>query len=274
MKAVPILAVTGVALLITGVYIGVDWAQSFPQRVANVPAYAGYARTALCAGVAFMVGRSCLTSRDRLLLMAAFGVTLVADYFLVLTNSHFVLGVGLFLLVHTLLSIRHAQGFRASLAPDQRRRTIRLLTVTALVAFGISGVVFWKTEGILRSSGQEAVDVIYVLALTVSMWMGWGTLIRGFYPRLNAWFIAIGITCFYCCDVSVGLAADLYKLEKKTAADILNNMVGVFYTPALVLLALSGYRWTDASATATAHLVTQGATEMETVPSPSTVSRT
>lgn len=246
-----VLSVMGVALLITGLYVGVDWAQSFSARVANLPAYAGYARTVLCAGVAFLVGRTCITSRDRLLLMAAFGVTLVADYFLVLTGRDFLVGVGLFLVVHILLSIRHAQGFRASLGPDQRSRTIRLLVITGVVAFTITGVVLWKVDGILRRSGEQVVDIIYVLMLTVSLWMGWGTLIRGFYPRLNAWLIAIGISNFYCCDVSVGLASDL---SGTTAGALLNDLVGFFYTPALVLLALSGYRWAGASAGASVHL--------------------
>ncbi|MFP2924872.1 lysoplasmalogenase family protein [Pyxidicoccus sp. 3LG] len=249
-KAVAVLAITGVALLVTGLYMGVDWMQTFPNVVANVPAYAGYARTVLCAGVAFMVGRNCVGSRDRLLLMAAFGVTLAADYFLVLTGKHFLVGVGLFLVVHILLTLRHAQGFRASLAPERRARTLRLLAITAVIAFSLTGVVLWNVAGILKRSGQEVVDVIYVLALTVSMWMGWGTLIRDTYPRLNAWFIAVGITHFYCCDVSVGLVADL---PPGTLRSILDDMVGVFYTPALVLLALSGYRWAGTRAAATVH---------------------
>lgn len=244
-KTVFVLSVVGLAVFITGMYLGVQWTQSFPAWVANLPATGGYARTLLCAGVAFMVGSNSLGSRDRLLLMAAFAVTAVADYFLVLTNSHFLVGVGLFLVVHIILSIRHAQGFRASLQPDSRRRTLRLLLITALCALTLTAVILWKVQGILQRSGSEAVDIIYVLMLTVSLWMGWGALIRRFYPRLNAWFIAIGLTAFYFCDVSVGLSADL---SGTTAGTLLSDMVGFVYTPALVLLALSGYRWTSTSA--------------------------
>ena len=248
-KSVGVLATVGAAVYITGLYCGVDWMQSFPKLAAQLPAYGGYARTILCAVIAFLAGRNRLSARDRLWLLAAFGVTLVADYFLVLTGKDFMVGVGLFLVVHVLLSLRHAQGFRASLAPDQRQRTLRLLGLTALVAFSITGVVLWTVRGILERSGQMAVDVIYVLALTVSMWMGWGTLIRSYYPRLNAWFIAVGITSFYCCDVSVGLVADLGDVPLKA---ILNDLVGFFYTPALALLALSGYTWEGTSAAAQA----------------------
>jgi hypothetical protein len=72
------------------------------------------------------------------------------------------------------------------------------------------------------------------------MWMAWGVLIRAWYARRNAWFIAVGMTFFFACDVSVGLAAALHGT---TGGAVLNNMVGLFYSPALVLLAYSGYRW-------------------------------
>ena len=52
------------------------------------------------------------------------------------------------------------------------------------------------------------------------------------------------MTFFYCCDVSVGLAAPLHDTP---AGGILNNLVGFFYTPALVLLALSGFRFRSAA---------------------------
>lgn len=253
-KSVGVLATTGVAVFITGLYCGVDWMLSFPKLAEQLPAYGGYARTVLCALVAFLAGRNRISARDRLWLMAAFGVTLVADYFLVLTGKNFLVGVGLFLVVHALLSIRHAAGFKASLAPDQRQRTLRLLVITGVVALSITGVVLWTVRGIIARSGMVAIDVIYVLGLTVSMWMAWGTLIRGYYPRLNAWFIAVGLTSFYCCDVSVGLVADLGDVPLKA---ILNDLVGLFYTPALVLLALSGYTWegtSEAAATPVHHL--------------------
>jgi hypothetical protein len=73
--------------------------------------------------------------------------------------------------------------------------------------------------------------------------MGWGTLTRSFYPRLNAWLIALGITAFYLCDVSVGLAADLANIKDERASAFLDNLVGFFYTPALTCLALSGFVW-------------------------------
>jgi hypothetical protein len=48
------------------------------------------------------------------------------------------------------------------------------------------------------------------------------------------------MTCFFFCDVTVGLAA---ALKGTTAGRVLDNIDGFFYSPALVLLAYSGYRW-------------------------------
>jgi hypothetical protein len=49
----------------------------------------------------------------------------------------------------------------------------------------------------------------------------------------------------------VGLVADL-KDAPGNLGPLLNDLVGFFYTPALVLLALSGYTWEGTSAAAAA----------------------
>jgi hypothetical protein len=241
-----VLALGGLALLITGLYNGVYCMQSFPRVAAALPQVAGYARTVICAALVFFIGNAVVTRKDTLMLSAGFVLTLVADWFLVATESQFLVGVGLFVVVHILLTVRHAQGFGDSLSPERRARTLRLLALTALAAGGVTALLLSQVMHILLRSGRTAIEVGYVLILTVSMWMGWGALIRGFYSRLNAWFIAIGITSFYLCDVSVGLAADL---QGTTIGEVMKILVGFFYTPALLLLALSGYRWAEANVT-------------------------
>jgi hypothetical protein len=48
------------------------------------------------------------------------------------------------------------------------------------------------------------------------------------------------MTCFFICDVSVGVGAALAGTKPGV---VLDNLVGFFYSPALVLLAYSGYKW-------------------------------
>lgn len=245
-KETVVLAIMGVILLLTGTYAGVGWSSYFYGFRSTFPAHAGFARTVLCVVMVLLIGtRDNVTRRDRRLLFAAYGLTLVADVFLILLDR-MMIGTVLFLGVHALFIVRHAVGFRDSLAGPARPRTLRALAATGVVAFGGSTVLLVCMAPILRAHGQLAIDSVYVFVLALSLWMAWGTLIRRSFPGFNGRLIAVGMTFFYFCDVSVGLAA---PLEGMPAGGILNNLVGFFYTPALVLLALSGFRYrTDTEA--------------------------
>ena len=239
-KETAVLALMGVILLLTGTYAGVGWSGFVYGFHSSFPTGAGYARTILCVGMVLFIGaRDSVTRRDKRLLLAAFGLTLVADFFLILLDW-MMTGTVLFLGVHALFIVRHARGFQDSMSRKVRSRTLRSLVVTGAVAFGGSVILLVCMAPILRRHGQLAIDSVYIFLLALSLWMAWGTLIRRSFPRFNGWLIALGMTCFYFCDVSVGLAA---PLAGTTAGGILNNLVAFFYTPALVLLALSGFRF-------------------------------
>lgn len=236
-KETAVISLVGAILLLTGTYAGVGWSAFLHDFHSVFPTAAGYARTVLCVVVVLLIGvHDSVTRRDKRLLLAAFGLTLVADFFLILLDW-MLTGTVVFLVVHTILIVRHARGFRRSL---DRPGTIRALVITGVVAAGGSAILLYFVAPILRKHGQLTVDSIYVFVLAISMWMAWGTLIRRAFPRFNGWLIALGMTCFYFCDVSVGLAA---PLAGTTAGGVLNNLVAFFYTPALLLLALSGFRF-------------------------------
>jgi hypothetical protein len=235
----------GVIMFVTGTYVGVDWAGFYHGFASPYSAGAGYARTVLCAVVVALIGGAAVDRRDLAVLTGAFGVTLVADYCLIL-KSWTLPGTLLFAVVHGLLIHRHARGLLASLSPSERPRTIRLSLLTALVAYGGSAALVYAVRDVLERTGMFAVDVAYVVVLATSLWAGWGTLVRRFFPLRNAWYVAIGMTCFYFCDVSVGVSTALKKdpdPQKARSGQVLDNLVGFFYSPALVLLAYSGYRW-------------------------------
>jgi len=235
----------GVIMFLTGTYVGVDWAAFFHEFTGTYDHGAGYARTILCAGLVALIGPASVDRRDQLVLGGAFVVALAGDYCLVL-HDYTLPGTAIFAVAHALLIYRHSRGLLASLAPAERSRTILLSLATALVAFGGSAILVFKVSGILKRTGMFGVDVAYLALLATSLWAGWGTLIRSFFERRNAWYIAIGMTCFYFCDVSVGISAALTSNpdpEQARMGQVLSNLVGFFYTPALVLLAYSGYRW-------------------------------
>jgi len=238
-KEVAVLVLVSVTMFVTGTYVGVDWAAFFHPFQSRFPAVAGYARDLLCVVILLLVGRNRLSPHDDRLLLAAFGLTLIADYFLTLRDDALP-GTAIFLGVHALLIARHAQGWRASLAPLERARTLRLLVVSGLVVYGAAGLLIARVAPILSRTGQLALDTVYLLFLASSLWMGWGTLIRRFYPRMNAWFVAIGMTFFFLCDVTVGLSV---AQSGTHAGVVLSDLIAFFYTPALLLLTLSGFAW-------------------------------
>jgi hypothetical protein len=239
-KETAVLAIMGVVLLLTGTYAGVGWSSFLHGFHSSFPTWAGYARTVLCVGMVLLIGEQDSVSRaDKRLLLAAFALTLVADFFLILLDW-MLIGTVLFLGVHALFIVRHAKGFRESMGPELRSRTLGLLAATGTVAFGGSAVLLYFVAPILMPGGMFAVDCVYIAVLSISLWMAWGTLIRSAHPGFNGWLIALGMTFFFFCDVSVGLAA---PLAGSRAGGILNNLVGFFYSPALVLLGLSGFRF-------------------------------
>jgi hypothetical protein len=239
-KETVVLAIMGVILLLTGTYAGVGWSSYLHGFHSSFPTGAGYARTVLCVVMVLLIGaRDSVSRLDKRLLLAAFGLTLIADFFLILLDW-MMIGTVLFLGVHALFIARHAEGFRDSLATASRARTIGWLVATGALAFGGSAILLHEVAPILLPTGMFAVDCIYIFVLALSLWMAWGAVLRSAYPSFNARLIASGMTFFYFCDVSVGLAA---PLAGTSAGGILNNLVGFFYTPALVLLALSGFRF-------------------------------
>ncbi|MCB9794084.1 MAG: hypothetical protein H6741_15320 [Alphaproteobacteria bacterium] len=238
-----VLGLVGVIVYVTGTFTGIDWAVFFHDFDSTYSPYARYMRTLLCAMLAFAVGSHILSLKDHVLLWSAFVLTCIADYFLILT-THFIVGVGVFMLVHLTLTVRHAQGFRASLQGPDAERVKRRLLASFLAVFVPGGLLIKMVGPDLEKSGLAGLDVVYMVVLMTSAWMAWGTLIRGFYPRLNAWLIALGMSFFFACDIALGLS-HVYASEQPTLSKIFGMVPDLTYSTALTLVALSGYKWTS-----------------------------
>lgn len=242
-----VILLMGAIMFLTGTYVGVDWVAFFYKLPNLYSAAAGMIRTCLCAFMVLLIGPCHVNARDKFWLGLGFFLTLVADVYLILINR-MEIGTGLFLFVHITYIVRHSAGFRDSLAPPVRKYTLRHLALAAVLIYGGSGLLLAFVAGYLLRAGplQFALDCVYLFVLATSLWMAWGTMIRRAFPRRNAIYIVLGMSLFYYCDVTVGVAAaitppDPYADPLGTGL-ILNNLVGLFYTPALLLLAYSGFR--------------------------------
>ena len=66
----------------------------------------------------------------------------------------------------------------------------------------------------------------------------------GYFSMRNATLIKRGMILFFCCDACVGISLATgpdYSVQEHVAT-IANNFVWYFYTPALILLARSGFK--------------------------------
>ena len=93
---------------------------------------AKFAVTAFAALVVFLIGKDCLSSRDRTFLQAAFVMAVCADFCMKIVSGYALVGIGFFMAVQTLLIVRQWPE-----APDSGRirRVRHLLAYCCLQGF-------------------------------------------------------------------------------------------------------------------------------------------
>ncbi|MCK6523554.1 lysoplasmalogenase family protein [Myxococcota bacterium] len=243
------------------------------------PDYAGIARVLRTAGfvaLTLFIGTAAVSRRDRALLQAAILLSLVGDIFLVLVpmivgvpeapiggvppepsflqKNSFLIGVGVFLVVHVVLIVRHLKGLRASFqgpgAERARKWTIGLGVFWFTVAAGV--VAIWWELLDQQPTAMLVVFLIYILVLAAGVWAGTTVLFRAPfgdpdeppYVRLNAALIGGGMVCYGVTDVTLGLE-HLYRSGETSERcwQIITIIKDLNYSPALMFLAYSGFVW-------------------------------
>lgn len=191
----------------------------------------------LAAIIVWTVGKDGLSSIDSKMMKAIF-------LFICFAEGAFALGwreagICLFAVCQILLTIRNSTGLIHSLTHASLIQKKRLL-ISSLVIFFMLAVFPILFSPLIIIHRPIFIVYLYGLLLSTSLWAGLTNNILGIFPKKNSRMAAIGMVCFYCCDVLVGLDAVLEEgLPWLTA----NSFIWVFYIPALVLLALSSYRY-------------------------------
>lgn len=201
----------------------------------------------IAAIISFIIGRNSLGKRDRRLLQAAFFMILLADFcFKILYNYSFPLenrsdyisiGIIFFMLAQSILIVRHTR------TSDSDVSFPWIFCIPFAVTFAL-GVLMLAH---IYDSLMFFSTVSYGPFLFCSLYVACKTLKRGYYPKENALQIKWGMILFTCCDLLTGLSlwsGEDYSLHENLSI-VANNLIWCFYTPALVLLALSGYRHKD-----------------------------
>lgn len=191
----------------------------------------------LCNILIQLIGRDGEGHRLATLLGIAFVLILVAD--LVLTFHQVIPAVLTFLVAQLLLAARHLRGFGAAWSSGALRRRLPFLVVVGVVELTLIGATLGGLcLPLLGPTPQFFGIAVYALALGFSVWAAYAALVIGHFPKANAVLVAIGMTCFAACDVTVGVSIAVPPDQPLYA---LQYLTWTFYTPALVLLVLSGY---------------------------------
>lgn len=208
----------------------------------NYQNIAKFAVTAIMTIVVFFIGKNCLCVRDRVFLQAGFAVTLCADFCLKILHNYApghhddytLLGICFFMVTQALFIYRHSR------TSDTDNSVPKIILVPFAVMFltnalHLFGIFKGATIPIVATYGAFLICSLIVACKAPKL---------GYFPAKNARNIKRGMILFFCCDTCVGisLATGANHSVQEIVATVANNFVWYFYTPALILLGLSGYK--------------------------------
>jgi hypothetical protein len=202
-----------------------------------------YAMILICAAVAWTAGKDTFAGRDIIFIRILFLGFAAADLAMVVLSEFnpvfSPVGIGLFMIVQIVLISRHSWGL-AEYIRSMNSKKILLLVLSAAAVLFMSETVVYVLADQLREHGFLIPCIFYAAFLGGSLWTGWLTLFSGKFPEVNSRIIAAAVTCFYLCDIMVIISIT----DNGIAGLIGRNMAWVFYTPTIILLALSTYNFT------------------------------
>ncbi|MCD1653413.1 hypothetical protein K7J14_01705 [Treponema zuelzerae] len=247
-RRVMIISIVALALF----YIAGDWAVYLfgKSKIALAPAFlcavatAKYAASCLSFAVVCSTREDRLDNRDWFWLFFAFVFLILADFCMVFLYPVLAAldmnppaelqtaGIICFMAVQTCLIVRHARNVRnhyRMIRNSPERSVAKSLSVEAAVLLIAAIPVVAAAYAANRNS--LPVMIVYGIYVVLSLAAAWTVFFHRFFPKKNSWMIALGVSCFFLCDVNVGLSF---------LSPFATTLVWMFYTPTLLLLSSSG----------------------------------
>ena len=194
--------------------------------------------------IVWLIGRDFVEKSDAKRLKAAFTFIFIADFLFLLKFN--LLGIAIFSLCQILLIYRNGFGLVDFFRKREWVKYKKNLVIYSVIALliGIISLCF-LFRPILKGNSLFYAFIVYAIFLCLSFWTAWVSHLINKLSRLNTYMIAAGMTLFVLCDLTVGLNLALSAIEKTAKTEfvwmISSSLTWMFYTPALVFLALSGY---------------------------------
>jgi hypothetical protein len=243
MKRVLVIIVLAVVLFLFGGYTTLDWFQFITGIASFTRAEVPYVRATkvavsfLCAFLVFIIGRDGFDRKDTTRLVMVYAAIAVGDIFLVFDIN--MAGMAVFAVAHVFFIIRNGWGLRHYLStPSAKDRFWDIATAVLILAVAgcALGGFFLPALG---TSLMFYLLSAYSAFLAVSLWMAWAAVRIGYMPAGNAVLAAVGLTCFFVSDMLVGVH---FSTQPGPMQAFCIYLTWIFYTPGLVLPALSGYK--------------------------------
>lgn len=242
-KRVAVIFILGVILFLFGGYTTLDWFQFITGIADYARPELPYVRATkvavsfLSAILVFIIGRDGFDSKDTMRLIFAYTAIAIGDIFLVLDIN--MVGMLVFAVAHVFFIVRNGWGLRGYLAAKSGiNRFWDFVTALVIVALA-AGIMVGFFLPVMGGGLMYYMLLVYSVFLAVSLWMAWAAVRIGYMPQGNAWLMAIGLTCFFISDLLVGVHFATQPGRDQAFAIYLT---WIFYTPGLVLPALSGYK--------------------------------
>jgi hypothetical protein len=232
-------------LFLYGKYISLDWTPLiFNTSKVSLTTFkhaeiAKVLVSFLCTFVVILIGKDGYDKGQTIALKTAFIAIFTGD--LLFFFDFIYLAVVAFFIAHILLIIRNGAGMTTFLKVDGHRtekRKVFIIGIGSLYLYiSIISFIFYPK---LHGNVMLYLVMVYALLLCISIWIAWSTIIVSFMPQLNGIFTALGMSFFLLCDLSVGIN---FFINEGFLKSIAPCYTWTFYTAALVLLSLSGYRF-------------------------------
>lgn len=202
--------------------------------------YLKYVSVLLCFIMVLLIGNSGRDKKDTKLLQLAFCFTVIADFFMVILDYN-TIGVFLFCFVQATYIVRHSRGAKKKCRLGTIIICIILIASVVKLVISNLNIINVSQDGI--SEKLIIIGSVYLFLLCCSLSTAWKTINGQFYPKYSSFFIAIGMTMFFLCDINVGISVITNDIIVNGAqlGRVSRFLVWVFYLPSQVLLALSGY---------------------------------
>lgn len=194
----------------------------------------------------FIIKNDGINKRDTRILVAIYILIFFADFNFFIGNSG--VGIIVFGIVQCFLILRNGTGLKRYFNNSSISEKVTII-FSGVATFIVLSILFKHILYLQIISKPLIHDMpskiilytlsIYGFLVGFSFFIAWISLRVRYFPLANCLNIAVGMTCFLLCDFTVGVSIVFNPSIQITIASYL---IWIFYTLALVLIALSGYK--------------------------------